>query len=371
MDLKILSNIEQEGRIKRESYTPSIFNLKKKKDMAMVLSLAKENKIIEVSDKFNEQVEEFEAVTNLGKRSSLHANKIRKLSNHKEGRWVYFPWRFALIHILNDKAFNILRSSRNKNLIFKKEQTKYANAKIGIAGLNVGNPAALCIALEGGGRFMKFADNDMLSLSNLNRFRSSIIELGVNKAILSARQVYEIDPYYKIEVFVKGIILGKIREFLMKPKIDVLVEEMDNLPLKIEIREEARRNGIPVVMVTGNGEDVIIDIERFDQDQKLSLLNGYLNPTIIKTIKDGSLNVMNVQQKASLARDFMGGKFLTKRLRNSFNLVGTKLVGIPQIAESSFLRGAAVAYCVRQIVTGEKLTSGRYFLKLSDIGIEK
>jgi len=63
----------------------------------------------------------------------------------------------------------------------------------------------------------------------------------------------------------------------------------------------------------------------------------------------------------------MGAKYLTQRLQQSFPLVGSKLAGIPQLAESSFLRGAAVCYFVRQIVLGKRISSGRYYLNLGTI----
>ena len=214
---------------------------------------------------------------------------------------------------------------------------------------------------------MKFADNDILSLSNLNRFRAGITDLGLNKAVLSARQVYEINPFAKIEVWENGISQDRINEFLLKPRIDILIEEMDNLKLKILIREEARKNKIPVLMVTGNGPNVIIDVERFDLDQKAPLLNGHLRPEVIKKIQQMDASKTPFKERVFLARDFIGAKYLTKRLRNSFPLVGRKLASIPQLAESSFLRGAALCYFVRQIAIGKKVSSCRYYLNLDQI----
>ena len=60
---------------------------------------------------------------------------------------------------------------------------------------------------------MKLADNDILSLSNLNRFRAGLPDLGVNKAVLTARQIYEINPFAKLEVFDKGISPENIENF--------------------------------------------------------------------------------------------------------------------------------------------------------------
>lgn len=214
---------------------------------------------------------------------------------------------------------------------------------------------------------MKFADFDGLSLSNLNRFRAGVCDLGLNKAILSARQAYEINPFLDIEMLEHGIRPEDIERFLLKPKIDVLIEETDNLKLKIAIREKAREHRIPVLMVTGNGENIIIDIERYDQNQRLPLLNGYLKQGIIDKIKEIQPGKGTLKERIFLARDFMGMKYLTKRLRESFLLVGSRLAGIPQLAESSFLRGAALSYLVRQITIGKKVPSGRYYLKLDNV----
>ena len=72
-------------------------------------------------------------------------------------------------------------------------------------------------------------------------------------------------------------------------------------------------------------------------------------------------------ERMLLARDFMGARYLHSRLRSSFLKVGKTLAGIPQIAESSFLRGAAICYVVRQIASRAKMPSGRYFIHLEDL----
>ena len=350
-------------------FKPVIFDLKKGRDLEKLSDLFKTNKIIQVIDDYNNQEKEFKAV------------KVPKIISHaflfgdkpasreiffRKGVWVYYPWRRCLIHILDKEIYHQTRISRNFNLIFSVEQKKFENFRIGFAGLNVGNPAALCVVLEGAGWKMKFADFDQLSLSNLNRFRASIPDLGLNKAILSARQAYEINPFLDIEMFEYGIKPEEIERFLLKPKIDVLIEETDNLKLKIALREKARKYRIPVLMVTGNGENIIIDVERFDQNPRLPLLSGYLKQGVIDKIQKIQPGKGTFQERVFLARDFMGAKYLTRRLQDSFKLVGLKLAGIPQLAESSFLRGAALAYLVRQIANGKKVSSGRYYLKLDD-----
>lgn len=342
---------------------PIILNLNNDSDKKLFSRLNKSNFVV---NEIKEQIKELEFVKNPEIITTPEKLDFNKKYNTF---WIYYPWKKTLVHCLNKKEFKYLRTSRNQNLITKYEQDKLEKIRIGIVGLNVGNPGAICIALEGDVQ-MKLADNDILSLSNLNRFRAGLPDLGLNKAVLSARQIYEINPFAKLEVFDRGISKNNIEKFLLKPKINILVEEMDNLPLKIKIRELARKNKIPVVMVTGNSENIIIDVERFDLNQKLPLMSGYLRKEVIDGIKNLPVQTggqKSFEEKIKLARDFMGIKYLHPRLVSSFELVGKKLAGIPQIAESSFLRGAAICYFVRQIAQENKVKSGRYYFKLSDV----
>src|SRR3989344_6211803 len=348
------------------SFRPTIFNFKKRRDRIDAQKLIRTKKIQFIVDEVGEQKKELGFVHNPRRISHalLFSRPAKEQRASSFGLWIYFPWRAALVHVLELNKHEQVRLSRNFNLILPREQRQLKNLRIAFAGLNVGNPGAICLALEGAAGLLKLADNDVLALSNLNRFRAGLPDLGINKAVLTARQIYEINPFAKLKVFPEGITDKNIEKFLLKPKIDVLVEEMDNLPLKIKIRELARKHKTPTIMVTGNGENVIIDIERFDLEPYMPLMSGYLKQGVIDRIAGGP---KSFDEKIMLARDFMGVKYLNKRLVDSFDLVGTKLAGIPQIAESSFLRGAAIAYTVRQIATKGKLPSGRYNLRLDDV----
>lgn len=346
----------------KEVFKPLVLNPKnvlQKNEISRLIRLGKAT----ATDDIDEQLKELALVKKpqLLFKSAFGKEEIVRIRNE---RWVYYPWRNTIVHILGPHDYTLVRTSRNRNLILAREQMRFDAVMIGIAGLNVGNPIGLCLALESCVR-MKLADNDSLSLSNLNRFRASLTDLGINKAVLTARQIYEINPYADVVVFQKGIELGKAERFLLKPRIDILVEEMDNLKLKVEIREKARQLRIPVVMVTGNGEDIIVDVERFDKTPHLPFLNGLLRKRVIRQVKS-SLR-FPLKMKIELARDFIGARYLNSRLKESFGVVGSEIAGIPQLAESSFLRGAAAAYVIRQLAMGKKLPSGRYHLRLSSL----
>lgn len=275
-------------------------------------------------------------------------------------QFAYYPWRHTLARIVGEAAYQELRTNRNKNLLTAEEQESFAAARVGFAGLNVGNPGAVCVALEGGARKMKLADLDALSLTNLNRFRAGLPDLGVNKATLTAHQILEIDPYYEIELHDAGIQPQTVDAFLGEPKLDVLVEEMDALPLKIMVRESAKRLRVPVVMVTGNSEGVLLDVERYDTDPDLPILNGLLDESVRQQALAPETAKLSRREKAHLARAFVGKHHLEERLNESFEEFGRSLAGIPQLAESSFLRGAVLCFAVKAIILGRSLDSGRY-----------
>lgn len=289
----------------------------------------------------------------------------KELVDEPGERIVEYPWRKTLVRIVGQEAYRELRTNRNRDLLTQEEQKRFAAARIGFAGLNVGNPGAVCVALEGGSHAMKLADLDALSVTNLNRFRAGLPDLGVNKATLTARQILEVDPYYELEMYEKGIAPDTLESFIGEPKIDLLIEEMDALPLKIAVREAAKRLKIPVVMVTGNGEGILLDVERYDTDPDLPILNGLMEPRVLEAITHPS-GPLAPREKVALARDFMGVKYLDPRLVDSFGKFGSELIGIPQLAESSFMRGAALCYAAKAIILGRPLASGRYVFSFAD-----
>lgn len=337
------------------------FNTQEEKDRILFDTFKKEHPFVKIVDTLEDQLDELYIVNNpLAISHEALEGSLKKTPEIHEGVWVYIPWKDVLVRILKQNDYQKLRLSRNKDLITDGEQSILETKNIGIIGLNVGNPGAIACALEGIGSYFKLADFDPLSLSNLNRFRAGISELGVNKATISMRQMLEINPYLHIDVFEEGITQQNIFSFLEDPKIDILIEEVDNLKIKIQVRELAKQKKIPVVMVTGNGENVIVDIERYDQEPDLEILSGFLDNSLIDQIKVIKKGEGTYEERIRLARDFMGEKYLDERLLSSFEKVGKTLAGIPQIAESSFLRGAVLCHFVKHILLRNDIPSGRY-----------
>ena len=82
-------------------------------------------------------------------------------------------------------------------------------------GLSVGNAIALTLALEGVGGHLRLADFDRLELSNMNRIRAGVHEIGLPKVVLAARQIAEIDPYLGISILADGVTADNVERFLL------------------------------------------------------------------------------------------------------------------------------------------------------------
>ena len=276
------------------------------------------------------------------------------------GEWVYFPWNKFLAHYLSDEMHQEIRTARNKNLITKEEQSKFYNYKVGIAGLSVGSHAALTLGMMGAGKVMKLADPDTISASNLNRIRYDYTKIGVSKCDLAAEQIYQMNPYAEIYDFPQGITDENIQEFLSG--LDVLVEEMDNLEMKIKLRLEAKKMGIPVIMATDNGDNVIVDIERYDLDPNLKIFNGVAGDLTLEEFQK-----FPPQELPKLATKIAGADMVAPKMMASLLEVGRTLYSWPQLGDAATLSGVVIAYLIKRIANGEKIRTGKLEVNLDSI----
>ena len=351
------------------SSQPEIFNLSREKDNDRIEELFRLKKIVRVSDDFKEQYRELFAVQNPHK--IFHPNfemefdkyfkkLLTKRSIYVSGRWVYFPWNGSLTHVLEERDFIRVRTARNKYLITNEEQEKFSNATIGIAGLSVGFSAVLMIVLSGGSKHIKLADFDTLALSNMNRVLSSVDNLGVSKIDIAARAVYEINPYAKIEFFRDGITEANIKKFFSG--LDLVVEEIDSFPLKLRMREEAKKNETPLIMATDNEEQGMLDLENYRDDAKTQFFNGRLGVAN----RDMFANLNKMETGAMIAR-LVGPENTGQKMKHSLSEIGKTIVSWPQLAGTAFVNGGTVAHLARRILSGEKFKSGRIIFPIDTI----
>lgn len=368
--MKLEEILKEKSKILSES-KPTLLDLNKEEDKATISKLINESKIQHVVDDFEEQLRELFAVKNPSKVfsptfkddtgnfiSSLEKEKLL----HLHGKWGYFPWISTLVHILDEADFQLVRTARNKNLINAEEQEKFYNSTIGIGGLSVGNSVALSIVLQGGGKRIKLADFDTLALTNTNRVRAGVENLGVRKVEVTARQIYQINPYAEIELFSNGLTKENISDFFSgSPKLNIVIDELDNLAVKVLIREEAKKNKIAVVMAADNGDNGLVDVERYDLNPETPFFHGRIGD--VSYDKLVGLDKMSI---GKLIVQHIGVETVTNRVRESMPEIGKTLVSWPQLGGAALLNGSAVAYAVRKILNNQPIEENRALISLDE-----
>src|SRR5690606_500097 len=107
--------------------------------------------------------------------------------------------------LLDEAEFVAMRTNRNQYKITQEEQDVLATRKIGVIGLSVGQSIALTLAMERVCGELRLADFDTAELTNLNRIRTGVHNLGLHKTIIAAREIAEIDPFLKVLIFSEGV----------------------------------------------------------------------------------------------------------------------------------------------------------------------
>lgn len=280
-----------------------------------------------------------------------------------KNQWVYWSSEKLAVQMLNEELYFELRTARNRNLITEAEQREYRNIKIGIAGLSVGSSILSALVLSGGPKSIKIADFDVLAPTNLNRIRSGIADLGSKKIELSARDVWKVDPFADLKLYPNGLTEKTLEKFMLgKPRLDIFIDEMDSLVLKLAARLLAKRERIPVVMATDNGDGILLDVERFDEEPARPVFHGLAGNLSLRSAREAK-----GKRWFAIIQKIIGEQWMPERHHASLREVGKTIAGIPQLGTDAMAAGVAVALAVRKIAHGDALPSGRYLLDMHKI----
>ncbi|MHB1865370.1 MAG: ThiF family adenylyltransferase [Candidatus Saccharimonadales bacterium] len=328
------------------------------------LQLIKRNKIWKIVDIYESQLRELYDIEHPEKAGlPYEAFAEQKKAGDLEGAWVYYPWSGVLLHLVSQEDLYLLRTNRNKNLITDKEQMKLFEATVAIAGMSVGSSIAMACIHSGIGKRINIADFDELETPNLNRLSEKVINIGEKKSDLTARKIYELDPYIKVKDF--GMLNKKnVGLFLGTPRVSVVIDEVDDFKMKILLRLEAKKYKVPVLMFTSLGDNILVDVERYDLDPNTEPFNGALGASYQVILAKDSLSADDLKQ---LAVRVVGIEHVPTRALHSLTEIGKTLAGRPQLYSTIAVDGGLAAYLVRQLILGETINSGRYFIKFSSL----
>ena len=313
-----------------------------------VLRVLREDESLRMVDRLEEQREQLAAII-----PTPHASLLT------EGyRWVYYPWRRAVVRLLAPRSFSRLRLDRNHHKITLEEQSRLRTLRVGLVGVSAGHAIAHALAMEGLIGEIRLADFDVIELSNLNRIPASVLDLGVNKAVVAARRIAEIDPYVRVVAVPEGVNRENLGAFL--DGLDLVIEECDSLDVKFLVREAARERAIPVIMETSDRG--VLDVERYDLEPERPIFHGLLGDMDSVTLAGLSL-----AEKGPYLLRLVGASEASARGAASLLEVGTSLTGWPQLGSEITLGAATVATAVRRLGTGAPLASGRVRVDLEEI----
>jgi len=280
------------------------------------------------------------------------------------GIWVFFPWSGTLLHCVGQEELFSLRTNRNQLIITRDEQQKLRNAVVGVTGMSVGAGMAISLAYSGISQTIKISDFDVLDTSNLNRLREALSSVGQPKIHLAAEHIYNVDPFADVHMFEQGVNKDNITEFFEDPDLSLIIDEIDDFRMKVSIRHEAKKRGIPTLMFSSLGDNILIDVERFDTEPDLQIFHGLLG-----ALPEEILNNENISKKDEnrYAVQLVGQEFVPTRALATLKEIGHSLVGRPQLYSTIAVDSGLATYLIRKIILGENIKSGRYFVKFSEL----
>lgn len=267
------------------------------------------------------------------------------------GTWVFYPWLQRAVKVLPESEFVRVRTNRNLYKITPAEQEELGKKVIGVIGMSVGKSIARVLTTERTCGEIRIADFDRLDLSNMNRIQTSLVNLGLPKTTIVAREIAEQDPYIKVKVFPQGVTKETMESFLLEGgKLDLLLDECDSIDVKIQCRLAARKHRIPVIMETNDRG--MIDIERFDLEPDRELFHGLLggvDPSEVSGLKSS-------EEKAPYVARILELPLTSVDLKMSMLEVGSSLESWPQLASEIAEGSGRVVAIVRKSL----LDSGAY-----------
>lgn len=350
---------------------PVVIDMSKPGAEKRLAELVADNRVHAVADNYAEQYAELL----LSKNAHLYranydvqvASIAEMLDEHygaeepwKLGSWVYFPWSGQLVHILAQHDFEALRTIRNRDLITMQEQDELFEFDAACFGMSVGSAGALAFGISGISRRMKLVDGAVISGSNLNRIATGVADVGQVKASVIGRKIYEMNPYSEVAYFDK-VNSDNIEAIFDEPwPVNVAVDEIDDIEMKIRIRVEARKRKIPVLMASELGDTIILDVERFDLEPNRPLFHDAI-PGVEEVL---NTSLENHREWMKMAVKILDPNNMPIKMQQSLMKIGTTIVTHPQLGSTVMMTGGVLAFAAKSIALGHELKSGRYVISL-------
>lgn len=326
-------------------------------DEAVIQTLLTKKPHIVLVDAFSHQLKELFIIENPiysgeKKEEGFQTKNFQEFSNQYLNNFihVYYPWNHTVVKTVKKDQYLKLKTNRNQDLITAEEQEKLSRCRIGVFGMSVGSNIALVLTQAGISNDILIADFDELDTTNLNRIIAGSHQIGLNKCVIAARHIYEDNPFADVTAWEDGVTETHLKEALKQKELDIIVEEVDNLEIKIKIRELAREYKVPVVMITDNGDGVMLHVERYDlgYDKIFNKPFEYW-----KTLFQKKPNMQDIGKV--IVGDVLGGpQNVSPRVFASVErIMKHELVSWAQLGSAAILGGVVTTIAIKRIVSGQ------------------
>lgn len=271
-----------------------------------------------------------------------------------------YPWeqKRRYVRVPNEKDYYEVAFSRNNFIYSQETQEKIRHTKFGVVGLGVGSAIATVLVHSGAQNF-RAADGGEVTLHDHNRLLGADVgESGINHAVHWARMAAKVNPYAVVDCIPQNVGEGANEYPLHKfiDGIDIVIEEADSLPVKVAMRDEAKKRSIPVFMGSDLGKDGLVHYEA--PDSARSLFDGRLTDVVRAKLKDPAISF---EEKTKVAFEVMiGGHNLSEEFTRSME--GAKAAGVPywpQAASGAFASARGVFLAINDFFEGKQIPPER------------
>lgn len=319
-------------------------------------SLSKSEKQPVFVDAFDYQLKELFFIENTkfigeDKKEVYKTEEFKKFVENRKSdfQYFYYPWNNHIVKCALKDDYLALKTNRNQDLITAEEQKKLRDYNIAVFGMSVGSNIAFVLTQAGISNKIIIADNDELDTTNLNRILAGVHQIGINKTIVAARRIYEDNPYADVHILPKGITNENLETLLKNKEIDCIVEEIDDVKMKIDTRMLALKYKVPVVMITDNGDGIVLHAERYDLghnkifDEEQDYWKDKFSGEITKEVAGGII-----------INNIVGGpdKVDPNMMKSVKRVLDRELVSWSQLGSAAILGGVVVTVAIKRIALG-------------------
>lgn len=305
-----------------------------------------------VVDAFSRQVRELFLISHkehIGgdKEAVFASDAFKDFVLSKKGSVVYvrYPWLDTVVKTLPKEDYLTLKTNRNQDLITANEQVVLRDYSIAVFGLSVGSNVVMTATQAGISNSIVIADFDELDTTNLNRIVAGSHQIGINKAWISARRIYEDNPFADVAVHEDGASDALVEALLGSKTVQCIVDEVDDIAFKISCRRIAMKYGVPVVMITDNGDGVVLHVERYDLG--LKTIFGK-DPSYFDSLGN---SLSRMEAGKMIIDTIVGGaeRVDPAMMKSVQRVLSKELVSWSQLGSAALLGGVIATYMIKQI----------------------